>query len=172
MNHVVFVVALALVGCAGASKQATIGGNDLYARAAQLREQGHVMMPTSAKTQIDLRLDQYLVDRSRDQVFHVREIVDGCFGNSMSEDTECTVALMRDQRFVVSDAIPAQKRLPDEEGGDMQPINKARLVLLTAGTAMAVGAAKCNAFEGCKDLLGIGAGLDALLLLVTYTGMH
>ena len=110
-------------------------------------------------------------DRSRDQVFHVREIVAGCYGNGLDQDTDCTVALMRDQRFIVSDNIPQPKRLKSEEG-DISEIHKARIVLLAAGTAMAVGAAKCEAFDGCKELLGIGAGLDALLLLVTYTGLH
>lgn len=172
MNKLILAIAISLaVGC-GASRQTTISGVDLYAGASQLREQGQVAMRTSANTTIQLRLDQYLVDRSRDQIFHVREVVEGCHGNSLAEDTDCTVALMRDQRFVVSDDVPAQRKLPNEEGGDISGINKARLVLLTAGTAMAIGAAKCDAFDGCKGLLGIGAGLDALLLLVTYTGMR
>lgn len=171
MNKVILAIALLVVGCAGA-KQATISGGDLYARASQLREQGQVAMPTSANTTIQVRLDQYLVDRSRDQVFHVREVVAGCHGNSLAEDSECTVALMRDQRFVVSDRMPTQRALPNDEGSDISGINKARLVMVAAGTAMAIGAAKCEAFDGCKGLLGIGAGLDALLLLVTYTGMR
>ena len=172
MNKVILALALLVVGCAGASKQATISGVELYARASQLREQGQVAMRTSANTTIQLRLDQYLVDRSRDQVFHVREVVEGCHGNSMAEDTDCTVALMRDQRFVVSNDLPAQRKLPSEQGGDISGINKARLVMVAAGAAMAVGAAKCEVFDGCKDLLAIGAGLDALLLLITYTGLH
>ncbi len=172
MKQVVIAIALLVVGCAGAPKQATIGGNDLYARANELREQGRVMLPSS-RAPVEVRLEDYLIDRSRDQIFHVREIVEGCHGNSLAEDTDCTVALMRDQRFVVSDHIPAQKRLPGtDEGNDISGVNKARLVLLAAGTAMAVGAAKCEVFEGCGSLLAIGAGADALLLLLTYTGMH
>lgn len=169
---IIIALALLVVGCAGASKQSTIGGRDLYARASQLRDQGHVAVPTSTHTTIDVRLDQYLVDRSRDQVFHVREVVAGCYGNTMAEDADCTVALMQDQQFVVFDTMPEQRKLPGQEGSDISDINKARLVLVAAGAAMAVGAAKCDAFDGCKGLLGIGAGLDALLLLVTYTGMH
>lgn len=172
MKQVVIAIALLVVGCAGAPKQATIGGNDLYARASELREQGHVVLQSSSRKPVEVRLEHYLIDRSRDQIFHVREIVDGCHGNSMAEDTECTAALMRDQRFVVTDHIPAQKRLPGSEGDDISGVNKARLVLLAAGTAMAVGAAKCDAFDGCGSLLAIGAGADALLLLLTYTGMH
>lgn len=171
MNKVILAIALLAVGCA-ASPRTTISGGDLYARASQLRAQGQVAMPTSANTTIQLRVDQYLVDRSRDQVFHVWEVVKDCHGNAMSEDVDCTVALLRDQRFVVSDKMPTPRKAPSEEGSDLSGINKARLVMVAAGTAMAIGAAKCEAFEGCKGLLGIGAGLDALLLLVTYTGMH
>ncbi len=172
MNKVILALALLVVGCAGASKQTTISGVELYARASQLREQGQVAMRTSANTTIQVRLDQFLVDRSRDQVFHVWEVVEGCHGNAMSEDVDCTVALLRDQRFVVSDQLPTPRKPPSEEGRDLAGITKARLVMVAAGTAMAIGAAKCEVFEGCKGLLGIGAGLDALLLLVTYTGMH
>jgi hypothetical protein len=171
MNKVILAIALLVVGCAGAPKT-TISGADLYARANSLREQGHVAMPTSARTVITLRTDQYLVDRSRDQVFQVWEIVAGCHGNSLEQDPDCTVALMQEQRFVVSDNAPAPRKPISEEGSDISGLNKARLVLLAAGTAMAIGAAKCEAFDGCGEVLGIGAGLDALLLLVSFTGMH
>ncbi len=171
MKQLLVAIALLVVGCAGAPKQATIGGNELYARASELREQGRVVVQSSNHQPVEVRLEHYLIDRSRDQIFHVREVVAGCYGNSMEEDTDCTVALMRDQRFVLSDHIPQPKGFKGEEE-DISEINKARIVLLAAGTAMAVGAAKCDAFDGCKELLGIGAGLDALLLLITYTGMH
>lgn len=172
MKQLLVVLALLVVGCAGAPKQATIGGSDLYARASELREQGHVTLTGSNQKQIDVRLEHYLIDRSRDQIFHVREVVAGCYGNSMAEDTDCTVALMQSQRFVVSDRIPAQKKLPGENKEDISDINKARLVMVAAGAAMAYGAAKCEVFEGCGGLLAIGAGADALLLLITYTGMR
>lgn len=172
MNKVIVVLAIvvgSLVGCAGA-RPATIHGNDLYARASELREQGEVSVPTSNHKTVVVHANQYLVDRSADQVFQVRDVVAGCYGNSLAEDTECTLALLRDHRFVVTDKYPEPRRVKGDESRDISDLNKARLVLLTAGTAMAIGAAKCDAFDGCQELLGIGAGLDALLLLVTMTG--
>jgi hypothetical protein len=37
---------------------------------------------------------------------------------------------------------------------------------------MIVGAAKCEAFDGCGTLLGVGAVIPGFLLLVSYTGLE
>ncbi|MBA2540655.1 MAG: hypothetical protein H0V17_13540 [Deltaproteobacteria bacterium] len=76
---------------------------------------------------------------------------------------------MRDQRFVVVDEAPVPR--DNREASDMSDLNKARLVVAAAGVAMAVGAVKCDAFDGCGTALGVAAGVDALLLLVLFTGL-
>jgi len=167
VKQILVIVAL-FVGCAGGSKQTTIRGIDLYAQASELRERGQALVPTSAKP-ITVRSNQYLVDRSRDQIFFVRDVVAGCYGQTLADDPDCTLALMRDQRFVVVDDAPVPR--DHREASDMSDLNKARLVVAAAGVAMAVGAFKCDAFDGCGTLLGIGAGADALLLLLLFTGM-
>ncbi|MBA2540654.1 MAG: hypothetical protein H0V17_13535 [Deltaproteobacteria bacterium] len=82
MKQILVLVAL-LVGCAGGSKQTTIRGIDLYAQASELRERGQVLVPTGAKP-ITVRTNQYLVDRSRDQIFVVRDVVAGCYGRDLA----------------------------------------------------------------------------------------
>jgi hypothetical protein len=169
VNKIVIFVALLVVGCAGSQRPATIRGADLYAVANDLREHGEVTV-SSSRAPVKVQLSHYLVDHSRDQIFHVRDVVAGCYGHSFAEDTDCTLALMRDQRFVVLDHVPQPKQRASQEGGDISEINKARIVVAAAGVAMAVGAAKCDAFDGCGTLLGVGAGIDALLLLVLLSG--
>lgn len=143
---------------------------DLYARASELREHGEIEVASSGRP-IKVRTNHYLVDRSRDQVFYVRDVVAGCYGGTLAEDTDCTLALMQSQRFTVSDTIPSPRKRPDQEGKDMSDLNKALLVVAAAGAALAVGAAKCDAFDGCGKVLGVAAGVDALLLVLLFTGM-
>lgn len=169
MNQLIVLAALFVVGCAGAAKQPTIHGADLYARANELREQGEIVVPSSGRP-IKVRLGHYLIDRSRDQIFHVRDVVDGCHGNSLAEDTDCTLALMQSQRFTVTDTVPTPRGQPEEQR-DLSDLNKARLVLAAVGTGLAVGAAKCDAFDGCGKVLGVAAGIDGMLLLLLLTGM-
>jgi hypothetical protein len=167
VKQILVIVAL-LAGCAGGIKQTTIRGVDLYAHASELRETGKALVPSSREP-ITVRANQYLVDRSQNQIFFVRDVVAGCFGGTLAEDTDCTAALMRDQRFVVVDDAPTPR--DTREVKDLSDLDKARLVVAAAGVAMAVGAAKCDAFAGCGTLLGLGAGVDALLLLVMFTGL-
>jgi hypothetical protein len=167
VKQILVLVAL-LVGCAGGSKQSTIRGIDLYAQASELRERGQALVPTNAQP-MTVRDNQYLVDRSRDQVFVVRDVVAGCYGRALADEPDCTLALMRDQRFVVLDDIPQQRE--NREASDISDLNKARLVVAATGVAMAVGALQCDAFDGCGTALGVGAGLDAMLLLLLFTGM-
>lgn len=164
----ILVIVVLVTGCAAGRKAPTIRGADLYAHAVELRSSGSAMVPSSDQP-IVVKRDQFLIDHSRDQVFAVWQVVEGCNGRSLAEDPDCALALMQDQRFVVVDEAPEPKRLRAEEA-DISPLDKARLVLLAAGTALAVGAVKCDAFDGCGTLLGIAAGADALLLLLTLGG--
>lgn len=174
---VFLVVALATAsGCAARRAAPTIRGADLYAHLAELDATGRTRVPSSSTphVSVEVRRDQYLVDRGRAQIFVVSQVVAGCTGEGITDDAACTLALVADQRFTVEDAPPEPRRVrdPDDEGDDISPINKARITLLVAGVAMGVGAAKCDAFDGCGDLLAVGAGLDGLLLLLLFTGMH
>lgn len=162
------MIATLLVGCAGVAKQPTIRGIDLYAHASELRERGQALVRTG-NAPVTVRDNQYLVDRSRDQIFYVRDVVAGCHGRALADDPDCTLALMRDQRFVVVDTPPQVR--DNREAKDMSDLNKARLVVAAAGVAMAVGAFKCDAFDDCGAALGIAAGADAMLLLLLFTGM-
>ena len=165
-------VMMTAVGCAAKQTAPTIRGIDLYAHVGELDATGraHVL---SSHDVVEICRDQFLVDRSRGQIFVVEQLVAGCDGLDILADVDCTLALVADQRFTVEDAPPTPRppRGEDDEGDDISPINKARLTLLVAGVAMGVGAAKCDAFDGCGDLLAIGAGLDGLLLLLLMTGM-
>lgn len=173
MKLVLFLVALGFaVGCAAGPRTPTIRGADLYARLGELEARGRVLVPSSGAPVV-VRRDQYLVDRGRGQIFTVAQAVDGCDGLGIDADAECTLALVADQRFAVEDAPPPpRRRRVDDEGDDISPENKARLLLLVAGTGMAVGAARCDAFDGCGTLLGVGAAFDGLLLLLMTTGMR
>jgi hypothetical protein len=172
------LVVLALIalatGCAGAQRAPTIRGMDLYSRVGELQTGGRVFVPSARDRDIhvEVRRDHYLVDRARSQVFVVGQIVDGCHGTDITNDPTCALALVADQRFTVEGAAPQPRRAPSDEGDDLEPITKARIVMLVAGVAMGVGAAKCDAFDGCGEILAIGAGLDALLLLVSFTGFR
>jgi hypothetical protein len=141
-----------------------VRGADLYAHAAELRDTGHARVPSS-QAPIVVRRDQFLVDRSTDQVFVVRDIISGCG----IDDTDCTLALLRDQKFVVVDEPPTPRRV-HEEGKDMSALNKARLIGLATTAGLAYGAAKCDAFEGCGTVLGLAAGLDGLVTLLLLLG--
>jgi hypothetical protein len=165
----ILVLAVLLVGCAAGRKSPTIRGVDLYAHANQIREHGSSRVPTS-QAPVVVRSDQYLVDSSREQVFYVGDIVAGCHGRSLSVDTECTVALMQHQTFFVTDEAP-QPRATEQEPSDISGMTKARIVLAAATTALIVGAAKCDAFDGCGTLLGIGAAVPGALLLLSM-GSH
>lgn len=162
-----------MVGCATKPKAATIRGADLYARLDDLRDDGRATVPSS-KAPVVVRLDQYLVDQTRGQIFVVDQVVAGCDGIDISRDPDCTLALIGDQRFTITDAAPAPRRPRTEEDdrdAGLSARNKTLIVLLVAGTAMTVSAVKCDAFEGCGTLLGIGAAADALLLLALL-GAH
>jgi hypothetical protein len=163
------VLAICLTGCA-ARPATTIRGADLYAHVTELRDAGKTIV-ASSRDPITVRRDQYLVDRSRDQVFVVDQIIAGCRGGSLERDAECALALLVDQRFAVVDAPPIPRQRP-AEGEDMSTLNKARLVTAVIGVGLAVGAAKCDAFDGCGTALGIAAGLDGFLLLALLAGGH
>jgi hypothetical protein len=170
----VVVLATGSVGCAANHRAPTIRGIDLYARVGELDATGRARVPSSSTTTIEVRRDQYLVDHDREQIFVVAQLVAGCNGLDITDDADCTLALVADQRFTVEDVPPDPRRVrgDDDEGDDLSPINKARITLLVAGVAMGVGAVKCDQFDGCGDLLAIGAGLDALVLLLLFTGMR
>jgi hypothetical protein len=161
------ILLVLVVGCATGPRSPTIRGADLYAHANEIRQTGSARVPSSHGTVV-VRGDQYLVDRSLEQVFVVRDVVAGCYGEAF--DADCTLALMRGQRFVVSDRAPTP-RGENPEAGDISGLNKARLVLAAATAAMIVGAAKCDAFDGCGALLGAGAAVPGFLLLLSYTGL-
>ena len=167
----VLLIVMLLAACGAQPQRPTIRGADLYARVGELKAAGHAAVPSNQQP-VTVRMDQYLVDRSRDQIFVVEQAVAGCDGIDIAADDDCTLALIGDQRFTVVDAPPEPKRVQrDEDDEDISPLNKARIALALAGTAMVVGAAKCE-FEGCTELLGVAAGLDGLLLLLLFTGMH
>ncbi|MFN0246320.1 MAG: hypothetical protein ACKV2T_05400 [Kofleriaceae bacterium] len=161
-------------GCAGTQAAPTIRGMDLYARVGDLQAGGRVFVPSARdrSVHVEVRRDHYLVDRARSQVFVVSQIVEGCHGTDVTTDATCALALVADQRFAVESAAPQPRSAPSEHSKDLEPITRVRLALLVAGVAMGVGAAKCDAFDGCGEVLAIGAGLDALLLLVAFTGFR
>ena len=169
----VLLIVMLLAACGAKQPQPTIRGADLYARVGELKAAGHAAVPSNQQP-VTVRMDQYLVDRSRDQIFVVDQAVAGCDGLDITTDEDCTLALIGDQRFAVVDAPPDPKRTyrDDADDDDISDLNKARIFLALAGTAMAVGAAKCDAFDGCGELLGVAAAADGLLLLLLFTGMH
>jgi hypothetical protein len=158
------ILCVVLTACAG-TPRATVRGADLYAHAAEIRERGRASVPGST-AMVVVRRDQYLVDRSTDQVFVVRDVISGC---AIDDEADCTLALLRDQKFVVVDEPPTPRGV-HEEGSDMSALNKARVVSAATTALLAYGAAKCDAFDGCGTLLGIGAGLDGLVLLLLMLG--
>ena len=169
MKHIL-VLAVFLIGCAAGRKAPTIRGVDLYAHANQIREHG-VADVRSGQAVIAVRSNHYLVDSSREQVFYVGDVVAGCHGHSLAVDTECTVALMQHQTFFVTDEAPQPRDATEPKASDISDMTKARIVLAAATTALVVGAAKCDAFDGCGTLLGIGAAIPGGLLLLSM-GTH
>jgi hypothetical protein len=159
-----YILPLMLVAaCAARPTGPTIRGADLYAHVDELRASGRATVG-----RVEVRRGQYLVDRSRQQVFVVDQVIAGCDG---SPGADCTLALLTTQQFTVQSQAPRGRDTGDDDG-DMSGLDKARLVMLLAGGAMVAGAIKCDAFDGCKELMAIGAVTDGLLLLVSYTGMH
>ena len=57
----------------------------------------------------------------------------------------------------------------EDEEAEMDGRVKAALVLGALILPMAYGAATCE-FDNCKEVFGVGIGLDLLLILVLFTG--
>src|ERR1700689_2196289 len=90
----------------------TITGAELYAQLAALRDNGRVTIGA-----IEVRRDQYLVTLGEDrQVFPVESTVAGCHGGDADADVDCTLALLRAQRFAVMDTVADAKHAHDDSG--------------------------------------------------------
>jgi hypothetical protein len=165
-----FVIAgLCLVACHRAAPRPTLTGAALYAQVDQFAANGRVKVPTVDGGTVVVSSEQYLVTAGRAQTYVVGQLLEGCSGGGPEADTNCALALMLDTRFSLRDA--EEIRLPREqvEEPEMSGRSKAALVLLGAGAALTAGAVTADC-DGCKELFGIGAGLDALLLILVLWG--
>ena len=159
---VALVMAAVIAGGCHHANGPTVTGAALYAQVAALQADKHAPVVTGAGT-LDVRTEQYLI--AGEQLFVVGQIVDKCKGGDPTADPDCTLALLIDKTFRLRDQPPVPRE-PGGGGHDLSVRTKALLVLTAIGAGMTYGAFKCELFDGCKGLLGIGAGLDGLLILI------
>lgn len=160
------IAAYLIVACVACHHHGpTVSGAALYAQVTALQADKKAPVLASSGT-LEVRTDQFLI--AGEQLFVVGQVVDKCKGGDPTADPDCTLALLIDKKFELRDKAPTVKGEPG--GSDLSLKTKALLVLTAMGAGMTYGAFKCELFDGCKGLLGIGAGLDAIVILVILVG--
>jgi hypothetical protein len=143
----------------------TITGAELYSQIHTLQSTGEVTVGAAS-----VRKGQVLTTRSQAQTFLVDQVIDKCHGGDPTQDVDCTLALLLDQRFTVLDHLPdhkARKADPDDQSSSIV----ASVVVIGLGVGviggLIYGVATCE-FEGCRAVFGVPLvliGGGALFLL-------
>lgn len=161
------VVAIALTaGCMHAAPP-TISGADLYAQVQVLRAQGHVTV-TASPDPLEVRTDQVLVSADGvSQAFEISQIIERCHGGEPELDVECTLALLRGQRFRVENTMPTHDQ--PRASGRTSSSGKVVLGAIAIGAPLTYGVARCD-FPGCQVIFGVPLALGACLLALATLG--
>jgi len=149
------VFALVVSACAHRTRS-SITGAELYARVHELRGTG--------------RATQVLESRATGQAFVVANVIEKCQGDDPTRDVDCTLALLLDQRFTVTDHLPQEHAARPEHEDESRSIVTSVVVVglgVAAAGGLVYGLATCE-FAGCKAVFGVplvligGAALFAL----------
>ena len=161
------VVAIAVTaGCMHAAPP-TISGADLYAQVQALRAQGRVTVAASPDPLV-VRTDQVLVSADGvSQAFEVSQIIERCRGGNPELDVDCTLALLRGQRFRVANTMPTHDE--PRVSGRASSGGKVVLGAIAIGAPLTYGVARCD-FPGCQVVFGIPLALGACLLALATLG--
>jgi hypothetical protein len=143
----------------------TITGRELYAQIPALRDTGQATIGP-----VSIRKSHVLTTVPEGQVFLVEQVIDQCQGGDPEHDVACTLALLLDQRFSVSDRLPKRRevgRAREDRSGSMLTAAVVVGVGVAAVGGLVYGVATCD-FPGCKAVFGVplvfigGAALFAL----------
>lgn len=151
-RYLASVLAVLASACAR-TRPPTISGGDLYAHVHELQTAGQATVG-----RVVIRRDQTLVTASAAQPFLVGQVIEHCKGGDPTLDVDCTLALLRGERFTVSDHAPAQKAPKAGGGEDSSGSMLASAVVIglvvAAAGGLVYGVATCE-FEGCKAVFGV-----------------
>jgi hypothetical protein len=159
------VAAVAVVAGCAHREGPTFAGADLYAQVQVLQDKGRATVPASPHP-IEVGIDQILVSvDGGSQTYEVRPIIENCRGGDPEFDRECTLALLRGQRFRAANKTSTRGPAPTATNDDAKASSRAQAVLVTLliGAPLTYGVASCH-FGGCKVLFGVPLTLDACLL--------
>jgi hypothetical protein len=166
-RRVLLAVTLA-AGCAHRPVP-TVAGADLYAQVQALQARGRVTVPASPAP-MEVRDDQVLVSADGgSQAFEVRAIIDRCHGGDPERDVECTLALLRGQRFRVEDVMPTRDAPRSTANDRSSGRGKVLLGAIAIAAPLTYGVARCD-FPGCQAVFGIPLALGAGFLLIAMLG--
>ena len=158
------VFALVVSACAHRTRS-SITGAELYARVHELRGTGRATVGT-----VSIRTTQVLESRATGQAFVVANVIEKCQGDDPTRDVDCTLALLLDQRFTVTDHLPQEHAARPEHEDESRSIVTSVVVVglgVAAAGGLVYGLATCE-FAGCKAVFGVplvligGAALFAL----------
>jgi hypothetical protein len=161
-------VAISIASACAHPQRPTITGRELYAQIPALRDTGRVTIGP-----VEVRKSHVLTTVPAGQAFRVEQVIDQCHGGDPEHDVDCTLALLLDQRFTVSDRLPQRRgpapdRLdrPDRSGSFLTAVGVIGLGAAAVG-GLVYGIATCD-FPGCRAVFGVplvfvgGAALFAL----------
>ncbi len=152
-QHLTVALALTVLAsaCAHAARP-TISGAQLYAQVQVLQTTGQAVVGS-----VPVRKGQVLTTGSEGQTFLVEQVIENCHGGDPASEVDCTLALLLEQRFIVSDHAPSQRGAPvahEDRSGSMLTAGVVIGLGVAAAAGLIYGVATCE-FAGCKAVFGV-----------------
>jgi hypothetical protein len=138
-------------GCAHPARP-TMTGAELYAQIRPLQETGQATVG-----QVTIRKDQVLTTGAAGQTFLVEQVIEKCHGGDPGSDVDCTLALLLDQRFTVTDHVPEGRTIKADHEDQSRSIVTSVVVVglgVAAVSGLVYGVATCE-FPGCQAVFGV-----------------
>ena len=130
----------------------TITGAQLYAQVQVLQTTGQAVIGS-----VPVRKGQVLTTGAAGQTFLVEQVIEKCHGGDPASEVDCTLSLLLEQRFIVSDHAPTQRAAPVAHEDRSSSMLTAGVVIglgVAATAGLIYGVATCE-FPGCKAVFGV-----------------
>lgn len=161
-------LALAVSGCTHAGRP-TITGAALYGQLVPLSRFGRATVQGSDAHPVVVHYGQLLV--ADVGTYALDELVKNCPEQQFDDTGVCLLESQLDTRFRVYDTPKDATSTAHRNDRGLSWRGKATITGLVLAAPLALGVATCD-FAGCQALFGVPLALDALFVIVLYTGLH